>query len=174
MLFSDRKVTHCVFSTPITGKIEKCISPDCNPGIIPPELLKDFQYSLSSHHCKLQVSPQEGRRGLITGCGCTLSCFSSVLFFVTPWTVAHQSPLSVGFSRQKHWSGLPCPPPVDLPDPGIEPTSLMSPALAGRFFTTSTTWEAQLVLKAQTCKVIEILFTFPLCGWNYSYWKKLF
>ena len=123
MLFSDRKVTHCVFSTPITGKIEKCISPDCNPGIIPPELLKDFQYSLSSHHCKLQVSPQEGRRGLITGCGCTLSCFSWVLFFVTPWTVAHQSPLSVGFSRQKHWSGLPCPPPGDLPYPGTQPRS---------------------------------------------------
>ena len=43
--------------------------------------------------------------------------------FVTPWTVAHQAPLSMGFSRQKYWSGLPCPPPGDLPDPGIEPKS---------------------------------------------------
>ena len=47
-----------------------------------------------------------------------------------------------GFSRQEHWSGLPCPPLGDLPDPGIEPASLMSPALAGRFFTTSAPWEA--------------------------------
>ena len=53
----------------------------------------------------------------------------------------HQAPLSVGFSRQEYWSGLPCPPPGDLPDPGIEPASLVSPALAGRFFTTSSTWE---------------------------------
>ena len=52
--------------------------------------------------------------------------------------------LSIGFSRQEPWSGLPCPPPGDLPDPGIDPVSLMSPALAGVFFTTSTTWEALL------------------------------
>ena len=59
-------------------------------------------------------------------------------------TVAHQAPLSMGFSRQEYWSGLPCPSPGDLPDPGIEPVSLTSPALAlvGRFYTTSTTWEA--------------------------------
>ena len=62
--------------------------------------------------------------------------------FVTLWTVAHQAPLSMGFSKQEYWSGLPCPPPGDLPDPGIEPMSLMSFALAGRFFTISTTWEA--------------------------------
>ena len=48
------------------------------------------------------------------------------------------------FSRQEYWSGLPCPPPRDLPDPGVEPVSLMSPALADRFFTTSTTWEARV------------------------------
>ena len=52
-----------------------------------------------------------------------LSCFSHVWFFVTPWTVAHQAPLSMGFSRQECWSGLPCPPPGTLPDPGFEPTS---------------------------------------------------
>jgi len=46
------------------------------------------------------------------------------------------------FSRQEYWSALPCPSPEDLPDPGMEPVSLMSPALAGRFFNTSTTWEA--------------------------------
>ena len=58
---------------------------------------------------------------------------SHVQFFATPWTVAHQAPLSMGFSRQEYWSGLPWPPPGDLPDPGIE---LTSPALAGGFFIT--------------------------------------
>ena len=72
---------------------------------------------------------------------CVLSCSSHVQLFVTPWTVACQAPLSMGFSRQEYWSGLPCPPPGDLPDPGTEPVSLMSPALVGGFFTTSTTWE---------------------------------
>ena len=71
-----------------------------------------------------------------------LSHFSRVQLFVTPWTVARQAPLSMGFPRQEYWSGLLFPPPGDLPDPGIEPSSLMSPALAGRFFTTSATWEA--------------------------------
>ena len=50
-------------------------------------------------------------------------CFSHVQLFATPWTVAHQAPLSMGFSRQEHWSGFPCPPPGDLPSPGIERTS---------------------------------------------------
>ena len=63
----------------------------------------------------------------------------------TPWTVAHQAPLSMEFSRQEYWTGLSFPSPVDLPNPGIEPTSLMFPALAGRFFTTSATWEAQIM-----------------------------
>ena len=53
--------------------------------------------------------------------------------FVKPWTVAHQAHLSMGFSRQEYWSGLPFPPPGDLPNPGME---LVSPALAGGFFTT--------------------------------------
>ena len=61
--------------------------------------------------------------------------------FVTLWTVALQAPLSMGFSRQEYWSGLPFPTLVDLPNPGIEPMSLVSPVLAVRFFTTSATWE---------------------------------
>ena len=65
---------------------------------------------------------------------CVLSCFSRVQLFATIWTIAHQAPLSMGSSRQEYWSGLSCPPPGDLPDPGIEPSSLMSPALAGDFF----------------------------------------
>ena len=59
-----------------------------------------------------------------------------------PRTVGCQAPLSIRFSRQEHWSGLPCPPPGDLSHPGIKPTSLMSPALASGFFTISATWEA--------------------------------
>ena len=69
-------------------------------------------------------------------CICVLSCFSCVQRIVTLSTVACQAPVSMGFSRQEYWSGLPCPTPGDLPDPGIEPVSLMSPTLAGRFFTT--------------------------------------
>ena len=57
-------------------------------------------------------------------------------------TVAHQAPLSMGFSRQEYWSGLPCSPPGDLPNLGIEPSSLTSPTTAAEFFTTSATWEA--------------------------------
>ena len=58
-----------------------------------------------------------------------------------PWTVAHKAPLSMGFSWQGYWSGLPFPPPGDLPDSGIEPVSPESPALVGGFFTSSATWE---------------------------------
>ena len=59
---------------------------------------------------------------------------SHVQLFLTPWAVACQAPLSIGFSRQEYCSVLPFPASRDLPDPGIEPTSLVSPALAGRFF----------------------------------------
>ena len=52
-----------------------------------------------------------------------MELLSRVQLFVTPWTVAHQAPLSMGFSRQEYWSGLPFPSPGDLPDPGIEPGS---------------------------------------------------
>ena len=78
----------------------------------------------------------------------SLSC---VRLFVTPWTVAYQAPLSIGFSRQEYWSGLLSPPPVIFPTQGSNPGfDLMSPALAG-FYTTSTTWEA--------CAVSPILKT---------------
>ena len=66
-------------------------------------------------------------------CICSLS---RVQLFMTPWTVARQAPLSMEFPRQEYWSGLSFPSPGDLPDPGIEPTSWVSPASAGGFFTT--------------------------------------
>ena len=70
-----------------------------------------------------------------------LSHFSHDQLFANLWTAARQGLLSMGFSRQEYWSGLPHPPPGDLPNPGIEPASLASPALAGRFFTTNASWE---------------------------------
>ena len=73
-----------------------------------------------------------------------LSCFSHIQLFVALWTVAGQAPLSMGFSRQEYWDGLPLPAPGDLPDPGNEPTSLASPALAGGFFTSSAIWEERI------------------------------
>ena len=72
-------------------------------------------------------------------CSCTLSHFSHVRLFATLWTVACQTPLYMGFPRQEYWSGLPFPPPGDLPPSGIEPAPLTSPALAGRFLAASAT-----------------------------------
>ena len=66
---------------------------------------------------------------------CVLNYFGHVQFLVTLWTVAHQVPLSMGFSRQGYWSRLPCPPPEGLPNPGIKPMFLLSPALACGLFT---------------------------------------
>ena len=72
---------------------------------------------------------------------CVLSSFSHVCLFATLWMVARQAPLSMRFSRQEYQGGLPCPPPGDLPNPGIQPTRLMSAVLAGSFFTISPTWD---------------------------------
>ena len=74
-------------------------------------------------------------------CVC-VSHFSRIWPCVTLWNVTCQAPLSMGFSRKKYWCGVSCPPPGDLPDLGVKPTSFISPALAGMFFTTSATWEA--------------------------------
>ena len=71
-------------------------------------------------------------------CVCT-HARSHVGCFVTPGTVVCQASLSTGLPRHEYWSGLPFPTPEDLPDPGIEPFSLASPALADRFFTTNAT-----------------------------------
>ena len=85
------------------------------------------------------------------------SCFSHVQLFAALWTVAHQAPLSMGFSRQAHWSGLLCPLPGDLPDPGIP---CASPALTGEFFITSTTYYLTIRKKKKKgndaiCKIMD-------------------
>ena len=117
-------------------------------------------------------------------CLCVLSRFSCVWLFVILWTIGHQAPLSMGFSRQKYWSDLPCPPPGDLPDPGIKSASLMSPTLAGGFFTTNATYaygvcvHAKLLQLFRTLchpmdyiqKTINVFFFSMLCGmWKLSY-----
>ena len=94
---------------------------------------------------------------------------SRVLLFATPWTVAYQFPLSVGFCRQEYWSGLPCLSPGDLPNPGTEPMSFTSPALAGGFFTTSTTWESCCKTNAELQFYLSpffFLFSFKVKGKN--------
>ena len=78
-----------------------------------------------------------------------LSRFSCVRLFTTPWTVARLAPLSMGFFRKEYWSELPCPSPWDLPDPGNEPASLTSAALAGGFFITSANWEARELFRRE-------------------------
>ena len=88
---------------------------------------------------------------------CMLSCFSCVRLCVTLWTVAYQAPLSMGFPWQEYWSVLPCSPPGDLLDPGIEPRSLKSPALPGKLFTTSATCEALSLFYAHFQRFICLL-----------------
>ena len=78
-------------------------------------------------------------------CVCALNRFSQVWLFGILWTVASQASLSMGFSWWECWRGLPFPTPEGLPDSRIEPVSLTSPTLAGRFFTTRATWEVQAI-----------------------------
>ena len=80
-------------------------------------------------------------RGTDSSAGMHVCQVASVRLFAILWTIACQAPLSMGFSRQEYWSGLPCLPSGDLLDPGIEPATLPSLALAGRFFTTRAIWE---------------------------------
>ena len=83
------------------------------------------------------------RKTAIKRCLC-VRVLSRVWLFAIPWTVALQVPLFVEFSQQEYWNGLPLPLPGDLPNPGIEPASLVSPALAGRFLTANATWKAKM------------------------------
>ena len=85
-------------------------------------------------------------------CVCMLSC---VQLFVTPWTVAHQAPLSMEFSQQEYWSSLAFPTPGDLPYLEIKPLSFGSPVLAGRFFTTRATWETLKAVQ-NSCYIFQV------------------
>ena len=112
-------------------------------GLWPTRLLRPWDFpgkstGVGCHFLLQGIFPPQGlnpalqlkENSLVTGrCLVTKSC----LTLASPWTVAHQAPLSMGFPRQEYWNGLPFPPSGDLPDPGIKP---MSPSLAGGFFTT--------------------------------------
>ena len=76
---------------------------------------------------------------------CHVCEFSRFWLFVAQWIIDHQAPLPLKIFRQKYWSGVPFPNPVDLPYPGVKLSTLASPALAGGFFTTSTTWEGLFI-----------------------------
>ena len=89
-----------------------------------------------------------------------VSSFSHVWLFVTLWIITCQAPLSIGFSRQEYWSGLPCPSPGNLPNPGIELMSLMSLRLASSVFTTSTTWDTLLIENEYT---VSCIFKLHVC-----------
>ena len=109
----------------------------------------NLKTSILWHSAFFMVSPLYMTTGktmcvcVVGVCVCTCTHASSVVSdSQTPRTVAHQALLSMGFSRQEHWSGLPFHSPGDLHDPGIEPASLASSSLASKFFTTSITWEA--------------------------------
>ena len=112
--------------------------PLCNSKVFPSPQQKVLSLPLSLH--------SQVRSPFSPGSRCSAFCLSGftycaqllsrVQLLVIPWSVAHQAPLSMEFSRQVYWSGLPFPPAGDLPDPGIEPIPLASPALSGGFFTT--------------------------------------
>ena len=101
-------------------------------------LNKQFHKQTIIDKCKIRFSTLQANQGTVVrgtykvsyfsvkkihrSTSCMRSCSVAQLLFATVWTVAHQAPLSMGFSRQEYWSGLPCPPLGDLPDPGIKPT----------------------------------------------------
>ena len=102
-----------------------------------------------------------------------IKSLQSCLALWDPGTVAHEAPLPRGFSRQEYWIALPCPSPGNLPDPGIEPTSLMFPALAGGFFKTSVTWEALSRSRPylKDCQKRERLRQFPSEAGHRARWS---
>ena len=110
LVFLLPSTVHSSFSCQISRQIFRKVFPDCSSGSITFISCIYKPYMPSWHVCML-------------------SCFSCVWLFATPWTLACQGPLSMGFPRQEYWSGLPCPPPGDLPDPGIKPASPESPTL---------------------------------------------
>ena len=118
------------------------MSPPSRTSLPPPTPSHSSRLSQSSMLSSLCYSATSHQLSILQTHACMLSRFSRVSLFATLLTVACQASLSMGFSRQEYWSGLPCPSPRDLPNPGIELTSLTSSALAGRFFSTSATWKA--------------------------------
>ena len=118
--------------------------------------------------CIYKYTPHKHKCVCVCVCSHVLSHFNCIWLFVTLWTAALQAPPSMGFSRKKNtWSGLSYPPPGDLPNLGIQPASLMSPALAGNFFTTSPIWKTD-ALKIYT--YMYVLYTYiPVCALSFHF-----
>ena len=117
-------LTNCGYTTTLPSS--HAHSPSTKDACFSPILDKTITFFL-----KLILCP-----GIHHKCFLCVRSFSCIQLFEAPWTIARQAPLSIGFTRQEYWSGLPFPTLGDLPDPGNKPASLASPALAGRFFTT--------------------------------------
>ena len=111
--------------------LKSCASPERRLSSLHTDLPKGAPIKLSRLRVNLRLLSS----------ACMLSHFSHVQLFAAPWTVACQAPLSMGFSRQKYWSGLPCPPPGNLPHLGIEPASYIS-CIGRQVLTTWASWEA--------------------------------
>ena len=142
----ERKESEVAQSCPTLCNPMDCIPPGSSiHGIFQARMLEwvTISYSRSLSSYSRTDIDQNSRLNLMNSL--VLSRFCHVWLFATPWTAAHQAPLSMGFFRQGSWSVLlPLPSPGDLPDPGIEPTSFASPVLAGRVFITAATWEAPI------------------------------
>ena len=121
------------------------------PGWNPPSMNNKKQHSLNSSQHVWAVQKQSPRKKQERSLRAQL--LSHVQLFPIPWTVACQAPLSMGFSRQEYWNGLPLPPPGDLPDPGIKRSSPVSPALAGRFFTTAPPGKPKYLTAFPNCSL---------------------
>ena len=136
----------------------------CRPLLLLPSILPSIRvFSNESvlqikwpKYWRVSISPSSEDSGLISF-RIDWSHFSHVQLFATPWTVTCQAPVhGILQARILEWAAISFS--RDLPDPGIEPTSLLSLALAGGFFTTSATWEARACLLASRCFLIQILF----------------
>ena len=143
---------HTVSSPASRARVCGAVSPRHPHGRLTPGTQKDkgLPGPLLCDCTSSRGSRERAREGNIHSV-CVCKPRTCVRLCATPRTITHLAPLSVGLSRQEYGSGSPCPPPGDPPDPGIEPTCLKSPALTGRFFTTSAAWEALLWVCLQIC-----------------------
>ena len=135
-----------------TGKFQTDVfkkqSEDHAEGEKPCDLCRTFLFHWFRLRSKCRQTRNYLRIQSVCVCAQSLSC---VRLFATPWAVVRQTPLSVGFPRQEYQSGLSCPPPGDLPDPGSKPMSLMSSVLIGGFFITEPPGNPTLIIQQVPC-----------------------
>ena len=119
------------------GPVARTLGSQCRgPGFNPCQGTRSYLPQLRVHMTQLKIPACAPQLRPVCVCVCVCAVTQSCPTLCDPQTVAHQAPLPIEFSRQEFWSGLPFPSPGDLPNPRIKPASPMSPALAGKFFTT--------------------------------------